>query len=32
VGAWQALSLSSSVEWTMQACIVLKFSTMVVWF
>jgi hypothetical protein len=26
------LSLLSSVEWTMQACIVVKFSTMVIWF
>jgi hypothetical protein len=26
------LSLLSSVEWTMQACIVVKFSMMVIWF
>jgi hypothetical protein len=32
VGAWWASSLSSSVEQTMWACIVLKFSSMVIWF
>jgi hypothetical protein len=32
VGAWQASSLSSSVEQAMRACIVLKFSSMVIWF